>query len=343
MQLRASPGPKCAALLMLAVSLGTSDVANDVWAQSVQHSEIEVLPVQGNVYVLAGSDGNITLHVGQDGVLLVDAGVTAVTDKVLAEIKKLSSKPIRYIINTHVHSDHIAGNARLAEAGLRFGGAGGAGGPGASLLTNVGTGAIVLAHENVLKRMSAPTARQSTVPFALWPSDTFFGKRKAFSFNAEPIEILLQPDAHTDGDVIVFFRKSDVISTGDVYVTTSYPVIDTQRGGSLQGVINAINRIIVITIPQFNQRGGTRVIPGHGRISNEADVVEYRDMVTIIRDRVSDMVQKKMSLSQVRAARPTLDYDELYNTPEWTADMFIESVYRELSETANTTASRRKE
>jgi cyclase len=142
-----------------------------------------------------------------------------------------------------------------------------------------------------------------------------------------------QPSAHTDGDILVFFRKSDVVVAGDVFVTTSYPVVDTSRGGSVQGVIDALNAIIELTVPERNQMGGTRVIPGHGRICNEADVVDYRDMVTIIRDRVQEMARKGMTLQQIRAARPSLEYDGIYGatTGEWTADMFIETVYREVS------------
>jgi glyoxylase-like metal-dependent hydrolase (beta-lactamase superfamily II) len=139
-------------------------------------------------------------------------------------------------------------------------------------------------------------------------------------------------EAHTDGDVMVFFRRADVLSSGDVFVTASYPVIDASRGGSVQGEIDALNAIIDLTVPERNQMGGTRVIPGHGRICNEADVVDYRDMVTIIRDRVRDMAKKGMTLQQVRAARPSLEYDGIYGTTtgQWTTDMFLEAIFKDV-------------
>ncbi len=133
--------------------------------------------------------------------------------------------------------------------------------------------------------------------------------------------------------MIVFFRGSDVVSTGDLFRTDSYPVIDAAKGGTIQGELNALNMILDITVPERNQMGGTRVVPGHGRVCNEADVLEYRDMLTIIRDRVRDMAKKGMTLPQVKAAHPTLEYDGIYGTrKDWTAEMFLEAVYRELSQ-----------
>jgi cyclase len=192
--------------------------------------------------------------------------------------------------------------------------------------------APIVAHEHVLNRMSAPTGVTSPFPFAAWPNSTFAGRKKTLSLNGEGIELLFQPAAHSDGDSLVYFRGSDVVAAGDVFSTTGYPAIDRARGGSINGVIDALNRIIDITIPRFNQQGGTRVIPGHGRIANESDVVEYRDMVTIVRDRIQLMAANGMTLEQVRAARPTLDYDGLYGAADgpWTTDMFIEAIYRDV-------------
>lgn len=180
---------------------------------------------------------------------------------------------------------------------------------------------------------SAPTGEQAPAPFAAWPSLTFFGQKHTTSYNREPIEVLFEPNAHTDGDLIVFFRRSDVISTGSVFTTTGYPVIDLQRGGTVQGTLDALNHIIDIAIPEFNQQRGTLIVPGHGRICNESDVVEYRDMVTIIRDRIQRMIGQGMTLAQVKAAGPTLDYDGLYGstTGPWTTEMFIEAVYQDLN------------
>jgi cyclase len=145
--------------------------------------------------------------------------------------------------------------------------------------------------------------------------------------------VLHQPAAHTDGDSIVFFRKSDVVVAGDVFVTTTFPLINLAQGGSFNGIIDALNRIIDLTVPRDKQEGGTYVIPGHGRITDEADVVDYRDMVTIIRDRFQNAIKKGMTLEQVKAARLVRDYEGRYGatTGFWTTDAFVEAAYRSLS------------
>jgi glyoxylase-like metal-dependent hydrolase (beta-lactamase superfamily II) len=293
--------------------------------QNFDKVEVHVLPVQGNVYMLVGAGGNITVQAGDEGVLLVDTSYEQMSDKVVGAIRKLSDKPIRYIINTHAHPDHVGGNAPIAKLGMQI--------AGGNMGVGVNTGAAILAHENVLNRMSAPTGKQAPTVSAAWPTDTYFTRKKELFFNGEPIEILHQPSAHTDGDSLVFFRKSDVIGAGDLFVTTTYPVIDRDRGGNIQGIIDALNRILDIAIPKEKQEGGTYVIPGHGRLCDEADVLEYRDMVTIIRDRIQDSVKKGMTLEQVKASRPTLDYDGRYGAKSgsWTTDMFIEAVYRNLA------------
>ena len=288
-------------------------------------ADVHVLPVQGNVYMLVGgAGGNITMQAGEDGVLLVDASLESLSDNVLKAVRSVSTKPIRYIIDTHAHADHVGGNAAIARQGAMITGG------------NMGQpyqGAAIIAHENVLKRMSAPTGEQAPFPTAAWPTDTYFTKKKELFFNGEAIQILHQPSAHTDGDSIVFFRRSDVLSAGDVFLTTTYPVIDLERGGTIQGVIAALNTILDITIPRDKQEGGTYVVPGHGRLCDEADVLEYRDMLTIIRDRIQDLVKKGATLEQVTAARPTLDYDGRYGAASgaWTTALFIEAVYRNLS------------
>jgi cyclase len=282
--------------------------------QAPAPAEVDTIHVQGNVYMLVGAGGNIAVQVGDDGVLVVDTGLAQNADKVLAAIKKLSDQPIRWILDTHFHPDHTGGNEALSKAGRK---------------TN-GQPAEILSHENVLTRMSAPAAKR---PTASWPTDTYFPEEKDIYFNGEAVMLYHEPQAHTDGDTIVFFRKSDVVVTGDTFVTTSYPFIDQANGGSIQGEINALNRILDITVPAHEQEGGTYVIPGHGRICDEADVLEYRDMVTIIRDRIADMVKRKLTLDQVIAARPTLDYDRHYgsDTGFVTTKGFIEAVYKDLS------------
>jgi cyclase len=297
--------------------------------QKAGGSEIHVLPVQGNIYMVVGDGGNITLQVGKEGVLLVDTGLAQMSDQLLAAIRKVTDKPIRYIINTHVHADHTGGNEKIAKAGITI-----TGGNVAGNISDAGEGAAVLAHQTVLNRMSAaPTANQPAVPFGALPTDTYITDEKSMFFNGEGIQIIHQPAAHTDGDSIVFFRRSDVVSAGDIFVPSSYPIIDLQRGGSIQGIINGLNRLIEMTIPAEKQEGGTYVIPGHGRLCDQADVVEYRDMATIIRDRIQDMIKKGMTLEQVKAAKPTRDFDPEYGatTGFWTTDMFVEAVYRSLS------------
>jgi cyclase len=292
-------------------------------------SEVELLPVQGNVYLIATRSGNITLQMGPSGMLVVDTGTAELSNKLLATIRSASDKPLRYIINTDLHSEHTGGNEALA----RFGGAE----DERSIRNTPGdlAGQIVkiLAHDNVLQRMNSPQPGQPEVPFIAQPGDTYFGGSKDLDVNGESIQLLHQPVAHTDGDTMVYFRRSDVISAGDIYVTDGYPVIDLANGGSLQGVIDGLNRLLDLAIPEHHEEGGTYIIPGRGRISDEFDVLEYRDMVTIIRDRIRDMIQKGMTLDQVKAARPTRDYDPQYGATAgpWTTDMFVEAAYRSLS------------
>jgi glyoxylase-like metal-dependent hydrolase (beta-lactamase superfamily II) len=294
-----------------------------------QNQEIHVLPVQGNVYMLVGDGGNITVQAGKEGVLVVDTGLTQMSDQLLAALHKLSDRPIRYVINTHAHADHTGGNEKVAKAGVTIAGGNVVGDIGSS----AGEGAAVIASQQVLDRMISPAANEPKIPFGALPTDTYITLSKPMFFNGEGIEILHQPAAHTDGDSFVFFRRSDVISAGDIFTPGGYPIIDLQRGGSFQGIIDALNRLIALTIPAEKQEGGTYVIPGHGRLCDQADVVEYRDMATVIRDRVQDMIKKGMTLEQVKAAKPTRDYDPEYGstTGFWTTDMFVEAVYRSLS------------
>ena len=294
---------------------------------NVDEVEIRVLPVQRNVYMLLGAGGNTTVQVGNDGVLVVDTQVAPLAPKILAAIRKLSDKPIRILINTHVHGDHTGGNEALAKAGQ--------------------SPVRIMAQENVLKRMTAPN--QPGVSEGALPLSEYFTPTRDFFFNGEAIVLHHVPAAHTDGDSLVFFRGSDVVSTGDLFTPESYPVIDLQNGGSVQGLIAGLNRILELTVPAKYQEGGTYVIPGHGRLCDEAEVVEYRDMVTIIRDRIQDLIKKGMTLERVKAARPTKDYDTEYGTKTafapglpaearsgpaasegWTTDMFVEAVFRSL-------------
>ena len=295
--------------------------------QNFDSVEIKIQPAQGHVYMLVGAGGNVSVQVGSDGVLVVDTQYAPLSNKILAAIRTLSNGPIRYIINTHVHGDHTGGNENIRRAGATI-----AGGNVALDIQDAGQGAQIIAHDNVLKRMSA-RGTQPPVPSAAWPTSTFIGDDKKLFFNDEGIHIIHQPAAHTDGDSIVFFRRSDVISTGDIFTTTNYPVIDLARGGTINGTIDGLNKIVDLIVPVYGQEGGTLVIPGHGRLCNMGDVINYREMATIVRDRVQDMVNKGMTLEQVKAARPTRDYDPLYGstTGFWTTDQFVEAVYKTLS------------
>ena len=296
--------------------------------QNFDNVEVYVLPVQGNVYMLVGAGGNMAMQVGKEGVLLVDTMYAGVSDKVLKAIRTVSDKPIRYIVNTHVHGDHVGGNENLAKAGSTIAGGNVVGDIGAS----AGEGATVIARQEVLERMSRKDGNTPAYPSGAWPTDTYITDEKDLFFNGEAIQIFHQPQAHTDGDSLVFFRRSDVVVTGDIFVTTSYPIIDLDRSGSYQGVLDGLNHIIDITVPAEKQEGGTYVIPGHGRLCDEADVVEYRDMMTILRDRFLDMIKRGMTLEEVKAQKPTRDYDPLYGSDKgfWTTDKFIEAAYKSL-------------
>jgi cyclase len=283
----------------------------------VPEGEIEVLPVQGNVYLLASAAGNTTVQIGGSGVLIVDSQTPELSEKLLAAIRKLSPKPIRYLINTNADPEHSGGNEAIAKVAGSVTTVAVVNTPGQTASDAV----QILAHDNVLARM------EKRPPIA-WPSETYIDAQKELYFNGEPVTLLHVPAAHTDGDSMVFFRHSDVVSTGDIFNTNAYPVIDLEHGGSIQGVIDGLNKVLDLAVPAHHEEGGTYVIPGHGRICDEFDVVEYRDMVTIIRDRVQALIRKGMSLEQVKAARPSRDYDPQYGS---NAEEFIEAVYKSLA------------
>jgi cyclase len=294
--------------------------------------KIEVMHVQGGVSMIVGAGGNIAAQVGDpkgidQGVLLVDSGAASMTRKLLAEVGKLSAKPLRYVINTSVDADHTGGNEAIANMHGSVTSLPVQNTPGSSLTES----AQILAHDNVYARMTAKNG-PSSAPAAAWPTESFINDEKELYFNGEAVRIYHTPPGHTDGDSLVYFRKSDVIAAGDLFTPDAYPVIDAQRGGNLQGVIDGLDMILDIAVPAHHEEGGTMVIPGHGRLCDEADVVEYRDMVVIVKDRVQAMIKKGMTLEQVKAARPTLDYDPLYGaiSGPWTTDMFVEAVYKSL-------------
>jgi cyclase len=306
-------------------------------AQEPGNRGLSVVQLRSNFYLIAGAGGNIVVQTGPEGVIVVDSGSTESVDRVLAEIRRLTPLPIRYIINTSMEADHVGGNEKLAKAGLSILAGNIVAGAGLSedLITN-GGGASVLAHENVLTRMSAPTGRQSLFPLAFWPTKTFAFHQYSMYLNGEGIQVIHQPAAHTDGDTIVFFRRGDVIATGDIVDTTRFPVIDVRKGGTIQGEIDALNRLMDLSIhnlPIQWYADRTLLVPGHGHVYDKLDLLEYRDAITVVRDRIQSLVAEGKSLDQVKAANPTLGYRSQYGADSgpWTTDMFVEVIYRELA------------
>jgi len=276
------------------------------------------------VYLLYGAGANITMQVGEEAVVLVDSGPAALSEEIRAAIRTVSKKPIGFIINTSADPDHTGGNENLAKGGVFMLQSANSSMPQAS----------VVSHLNVLNRMTADKATAA----GTWPTDTYDSADWKLYANGEPLIIEHVPAAHSDGDSIVFFRKSDVVSTGDIFDMTKYPLIDEKRGGTLQGILNGLNHILKdIAVAKQNEEGGTYIIPGRGRACDRNDLANYRDMLTIIRDRIAGMVKKGMTLDQVKASRPTYDYDGGYGAEEgpWTTSMFVEAVFRELSRRGN--------
>jgi glyoxylase-like metal-dependent hydrolase (beta-lactamase superfamily II) len=256
--------------------------------------------------------GNTTVQMGPEGIVLIDTQSEAMAPRILAEVRKLSDKPVLYIINTSLDAKNTAGNAALVKLGAT---------PASPAAP------ATVAHENVFNRMS----NDKNVSPPNWPTIEYYLPNKDFFVNGEAVVLTHMPNAHTDGDSVVFFRRSDVLVLGDLFSPDQYPAINLAAGGSINGLIDAMNKILSITVTGRMQEGGTKVIPGRGRICEEAEVVEYRDMLTIVRGRVQDMITRKMTLDQVKAARPTSDYDAEYSADPGAANTFVEAVFQSLS------------
>ena len=296
-------------------------------------AELEVVKVRPSFYMIAGAGGNIGVQIGADGVVLVDSGSAAASDDVLAAIKKLTDLPIRYIINTNAEADHVGGNGKLAKAGLTIFTNAIGNSEVLKAMTNGGS-ASIMAHDNVLRRMSAPTGKTAAFPTDSWPTEAFFQQRKYLRMNREGLEVLYQPIAHSDADSFVFFRGSDVVAAGDVLNLTRFPVIDISNGGSIQGEIDALNKLIALAIPAIPfiyEGGGTYIIPGHGRLCEQQDVVDYRDMVVIVRDVIADLMKQGKTLDQIKAAHPAKPFETQYGKQEGVTNAFVESIYNSLS------------
>ncbi len=286
---------------------------------------LEHLHVQGNVHMIAGPGGNTAVQVGPEAVVIVDTQTAEVSAELLAIVEGLSPTPIRDLIVTSADPDHCGGNAALSSAGTYV-----------RLIDSFDprgsdTDASIIAHVNVLATMSSPAPDGTEIPSAAWPTDTYFTEEWAVFVNGEAIELLHVPMAHTDGDTMVFFRRSDVVSAGDIFNMDRYPSFDIAAGG-IDGIIEGLNLILDVAIAGENQEGGTVVIPGHGRLADETDVANYRDMVTIIRDRVAAMIDDGATLAAVTAAGLSRDYDGNYSSPwrGWTGEQFVEAIYRDL-------------
>jgi len=274
-------------------------------------SSIESYHVQGNVHMLVGDGANVAVQIGDEGVLVVDTGARVSRDALLAAVKKLSDRPIRWIVNTSADLDHTGGNETVSQAGL----------------TVNGNPAAIVSHENVLARMTAANR-----PVTEMPLNTFFEAGRDFYFNGEAVFLYHVPNAHSDGDIIVYFRGSDVLVAGDIFMTTQYPVIDVAAGGGVDGYIAGLNRMLDIAVPAYLQEGGTYVVPGHGRVGDEADILTFRDMLVIVRARVAELIAEGKTLAQVQEAKPALDYDVRYGNAsgEWTSADFVEAIYTDL-------------
>jgi cyclase len=291
--------------------------------------DIRALRVQGfdstSVYMLVGAGANIAVQVGAEGVVVVDTGLAAAGDAVLAAIRRLTDKPIRHIINTHAHPDHVGGNAALVKAS---GGQRTDAGPAAELRQNP-NGVIVVAHQNTVDRMLGPRRGGVGYPEYAVARSSFITLDKQLHVNGEAIELWWHAGAHTDADVLVYFRRSDVIVGGDLVQPAGFPQFDVLEGGRLQGIINGLNHVIDLAVPQFNQSGGTRIVPGHGWLCTESDVVELRDMTTIARDRVRHLVDRQLTLPDVLAARVLADFAPVYaeTDADRAANAFVAAVY----------------
>jgi glyoxylase-like metal-dependent hydrolase (beta-lactamase superfamily II) len=321
-------------LIALALVLAGGRLVHGLLAQqrAADKVALETIQIRPNVYVIFGAGSNVAVHVGEDGVILVDSGSAAMADTLLNAVKAITTQRIRMIINTSADADHVGGNDKVGAAGVAIN-------PDAF---SDDEHATVLAHENVLLRMSAPKGpgtSDTLFPVAMWPNETFTSKFRSMYLNDDAIQVMREIGAHSDGDSMVSFRRADVIATGDIFDLRHFPVIDPAKGGSIQGELASLNRLLEVTfpaVPLVLKPGRTLLVPGHGRISDYGELVEYRDMVTVIRDIVQDMIGKGMTLEQVKAANPTQGYRRRYGADSgpWTTDMFVEAIYSGLKRPA---------
>jgi glyoxylase-like metal-dependent hydrolase (beta-lactamase superfamily II) len=315
--------PSALAALILIFSLCGAQANAQAKNPPVAGNHIQCKHVSGNVYMLIGAGSNITVQVGKQFIIVVDTGLPQYADEVLAAIRKISPLPIMFVVNTNSDPNNTGGNQTIARAGIAP--------PNATMSqareiekdasrVHLPGPAPLMATLNALDSIANPAGKMGAITF---------GKEGFKLFNGEPVIFYALPPAHTDGDSIVHFRTSDVVSAGNIFSTEAYPVIDSTRGGTIQGTIDALNLLLDLLVPEIREEGGTQVIPNHGRLCDRNDVVVYRDTVTIIRDRVQDLVKQGKTLEQVIAAKPSMDYDGIYGAES--GRQFIEAIYRDLT------------
>jgi len=266
---------------------------------------LKVVHVQGNVYLFSGAGLNTTVEIGQFGPLVVDTPPAALMPQMLAEMRKLSPWPARFLLHTTADADYLSGDAALLASSRTL---------------------EAWIHNNLYNRLlAAPNG-----PVALPASTITYAESMVDTFNSEAVVIYQIPAAHTDSDSVVFFRRSDVISTGPIYTPGRYPVIDLEKGGTINGLIDAVYRVLELAVPGNFASEGTVIIPGRGRLAEESDLGEYRNMLVIMKDRILAMKNKGMTLAQVQTSRLSVDYDTEYHATPADASRFIESIYRTL-------------
>jgi cyclase len=282
-------------------------ITTSLFAQDPDKVEITIEQVNGPVHMLTGQGGNIGLLVGDDGVFMVDAQFAPLSAKILEAIKGLSPLPIKYLINTHWHGDHTGGNENVGKEG-----------------------AIIVAQDNVRKRMSTEQLMKAfsrTIPASpegSWPTITF-QEDISFHMNDESVFIFHVHNAHTDGDAVVWFMKSNVIHMGDTYFNGRYPFIDISSSGSIEGIIKAMNQVLVLIDED------TKIIPGHGKISNKKEMTDYRDVLMIARDRVKKAIAKGMTIEEIQKADLMKDYNDVWGGGFINGEKFVDFIFTSLT------------
>jgi cyclase len=312
--------------------LGATAITASAAAASAVDASVDVLPVRPGLDMVIVNGENVAVQFGPDGAVVVDTGAPADSAALVAAIKRITPQPIRYIINTSASLDRTGGNAAVATAGHAFS-AGENGISTGGFVKNFN--APIIAQANVSTALSATLGSGDSADAAL-PSIIYDYGQKNFSLNDQAIEVIGEPNAHSDSDSVVLFRGADVLVAGDILDMEHFPRIDVAHGGSINGEIAALNHIIDLVVPVqplYWHPGGTLVIPARGRIGEQEEVVQYRDMVTIVRDRVQALLDQHRTLAQIRAADPTAGFKSRYGADSgpWTTDQFVASVYQSLT------------